>query len=360
MRPNSEFDAVLSPADALARIAARAAEADAGRADLSGDIADLRRSGLLDALVNPASPRDAVTTLRRIGRASLSVGRLAEGHMNALRLVALYGGDAQRARHAARAADRVLYGVWGAEREQPARILTCDDHRATLAGTKSFASGLGLVGQAILTVGGAEGTRLVVVAVDDPGRGDASGWNMSGMRATASGTFRLDGLEGELLGRPGDYETEPHFQGGVWRYAALHVGGLEAMAEAARQTVTRDRREAQLHRLARLVARAHAARLMVEAAAEATEASGAGAQAVALSLLAREAVEEACLAGIATVDRVLGTRSFAVGATVERVRRDLGLFLRQADLDGKLMMAGHAICDAEAPVGETWDAGRMP
>jgi hypothetical protein len=347
----------LSPEDALARVAARAAAADEGRADLSEDIADLRRSGLLDALVHPAGPRAAATTLRRIGRASLSAGRLVEGHMNALGLIALYGDAEQRRGHAARAAEGVLYGVWGAERDRPARIVSTDGRRALLSGTKCFASGLGLVGQAIISVGGEEGTRLVLIDTTDPDRADASGWNTSGMRATASGNFQLDGLEGRLLGQPGDYEIEPHFQGGVWRYAALHVGGLEAMAEAARETVARDRREAQLHRLARLVARAHAARLIVEAAAEAVEVPDAGPEAVALSLLARETVEQACLEGMAMVDRAIGTRSFATGTAVERIRRDLGFFLRQADLDGKLSQAGRALCDAAGPVGEIWDTG---
>lgn len=338
----------------MAHIAARAANADAGRADLSEDIADLRQSGLLQALTAPNNPEVYVTILRRIGRANLSVGRLAEGHMNALRLVTLYGDDEQRRCHGAQACEGMLYGVWGAERSRPARIVMAEGRRAVLSGTKCFASGLGLVGQAIVSLSDEAGTRLVLIPATDPARADASGWNTSGMRATASGNFQLDGLEGEFLGRPGDYEIEPHFQGGVWRYAALHVGGLEAMAEAVRVAIAQDRRETQLHRLARLVARAHAARLMVEAAAGAVETRGAGQEAVALSLLAREMVEQACLEGIALVDRALGTRSFATGTAVERIRRDLGFFLRQADLDGKLSQAAHALCDSGAPVGEIW------
>ncbi|PZQ46517.1 MAG: cyclic nucleotide-binding protein [Rhodovulum sulfidophilum] len=339
---------------ALARVAARAAAADAGERDLSEDIADLRRCGLLDRLSHPSDPKAAVTLLRRLGRANLSVGRLAEGHMNALRLIALYGDADQRRRHRADAAKGVLYGVWGADDERPARIEKMEGRRVVLAGGKRFASGLGLVDRSIVSVGGLDGTRLAVVAATDGTRADAGAWRMSGMRATASGTFNLDGLEGELLGAPGDYETEPRFEGGVWRYAALHVGALEAMAEAARQAIRKDQREAQLRRLARLVASAHAARLMVEAAAAAVEAEDARPETVALSLLAREFVETSCLEGIAMVDRALGTRAFATGAAVERIRRDLQLFLRQADLDGKLVRAGALVCQANAPIGEAW------
>ncbi len=337
---------------ALARVAARAAAADAGERDLSEDIADLRRCGLLDRLSHPSDPKAAVTLLRRLGRANLSVGRLAEGHMNALRLIALYGDAEQCRRHRANAAKGVLYGVWGADGEQPARISKMGGRRVVLTGGKRFASGLGLVGRSIVSVGRLDGTRLAVVSTTDGTRADAGAWQMSGMRATVSGTFNLDALEAELLGAPGDYETEPHFEGGVWRYAALHVGGLEAMAEAARQAIRRDQREAQLCRLARLAANAHAARLMVEAAAVAVEAADARPDTVALSLLAREFVETSCLEGIAMVDRALGTRAFATGAPVERIRRDLQLFLRQADLDGKLARAGALVCQAHVPIGE--------
>lgn len=343
--PDTDTEAVM------ARIAARAADADAGRRDLTDDMVDLRDAGLLDALSHPDDPVAAATLLRRIGRANLSVGRLAEGHMNALALIRLYGTAEQRERHRP---SGPLLGVWGADGDPPARVAGREGGQVVLAGGKRFASGLGIVGTAVVTVPAEGGTQLVLIDATDPARADASGWQTSGMRATASGHFRLDGLTGDPLGAPGDYEREPHFEGGVWRYAALHVGGLEAIAEAVRQATIAHASEAQLHRLARLVAMTHAARLMVEAAAEACAATGAGETAVALSLAAREQVEEACLRGIALADRALGTRSFATGATVERVRRDLGFFLRQANLDGKLERTGRAICDAPAPVGEIW------
>ena len=106
--PDMETEAVM------ARIAARAAEADAGHRDLAEDMADLRDTGHLDALSRPDAPVAAATLLRRIGRANLSVGRLAEGHMNALALIRLYGTAEQRERHRA---SGPLLGVWGADGE---------------------------------------------------------------------------------------------------------------------------------------------------------------------------------------------------------------------------------------------------
>lgn len=356
----------------LEQVAAHAGDADAGRCDLRADMALLARHGVLERLLKPcADPRGLVTLLRRIGRASLPVGRLSEGHMNALRLVQIYGSENQWRQAAASARAGTIYGVWGADAARGVTLTPRVGRRVRLAGQKRFCSGLGVVGTAVLTARTDQGTQLVLAETGDARRGDSSGWQVSGMRATASGTYDFDGVEAEALGAPGDYEREPHFQGGVWRYAALQVGGLEALGEAVRAAVA-DKGEAagevQLHRVARIATLAHGARLLVEDAAARVEAcaggrvgAGAGAcagvrAAVSQSLAAREAVEQACLEGIAIVDRALGTRAFAEHGLPDRVRRDLSFFLRQADLDGKLAQVGRSLCAAEHPVGEYWGA----
>lgn len=51
------------------------------------------------------------------------------------------------------------------------------------------------------------------------------------------GEFEAKGIELEhdaLLAEPGAYHREPHFQGGVWRYAAAQLGGIEALVEGMR------------------------------------------------------------------------------------------------------------------------------
>lgn len=351
----------LTEVDALKAVADVALKADAGLCDLSGDMRRLAASGILARLCtfqgNPQETREQATLLRRIGRASLSVGRLAEGHMNALKLVSLYGTPEQVRRHTNLARNGAIYGVWGADADPPVRVMSELDGRLRMAGGKRFASGLGTVSHAVVTAKHVDGLRLAIAEVRHPGRADATAWDTSGMRATASGSYDFNGVTAEALGAADDYLREPHFQGGVWRYAAVQTGGLEVLAEEVRRAVSGMDApgEAQLHRLARIASLAHRARLIVEDAALRVEASGAGAEAVALSLAAREEVEAACLEGIALADRSLGTRSFVKGQRAELVRRDLGFFLRQADLDGKLRQVGAALCAAEAPIGEVWD-----
>jgi hypothetical protein len=348
----------------LAFLRERGRAADAGETDLGPDIEACHRGGLLEDLVAAASDRGdilrAVTLLRRLGRASLSVGRLVEGHVNALILIRLHGTPLQRRAAEIDAADGALFGVWGANGRVPVVAQNVEDGRARLAGGKTFCSGLGLVSRAVLMAGTGGDVQMFLADVSDVGRGDPSSWQVSGMRATASGRYDFDGADAETLGGPGDLLREPHFEGGTWRYAALHCGGLEALAEEVRQHLIRRGQDGdphQAHRLAHLIRRADLARLAVESAARSAVDAQDAAQvdlAVARTLLARETVEAACVEGMAIADRATGTAGFAAGSPVDRIRRDLGLFLRQANLDGKLTAASRALLDAPAVVGEMW------
>ncbi len=349
----------LTEEAALGAIAENAALADEGRRGLAADMRRLAQSGLLRRLATPGDPVVQATLLRRIGRASLSVGRLAEGHMNAVKLIRLYGARCHQSRHLTAAGQGLVFGVWGADGAVPVTAEPHSNGTLGLKGRKRFASGLGAVSRAVVTARHGDDILLAIADVTCTRRADAAAWDTSGMRATLSGTYDFDGVMAEGLGAAGDYLREPHFEGGVWRYAAVHTGGLEALAEEVRRAVCSagEASEAQLHRVARIAALAHRARLMVEDAARRVEAPGAGPAEVALSLAAREEVEAACVEGMTLADRALGTRSFARGHRVELVRRDLAFFLRQADLDGKLRQVGRTLCAADAPVGEIWGRG---
>lgn len=237
--------AVAISAAALARVAARAAAADRGERDLAADVAELADCGLVAAPIptacggsglgtEPSGTTAALDLLRTLGRANLSLARLYEGHVNAIKLIALYAVDPARtlAFEAARAG--CLFGVWGADGAAPVTIETCGEEQV-LAGQKRFASGLGVLDFAILTARTSEGVQLVLVPAGDPHRSDTAAWTASGMRATQSGTYRLDGLavgaDASFIGHHGDLFREPHFEGGVWRYCAAHLGGAEALYE---------------------------------------------------------------------------------------------------------------------------------
>jgi alkylation response protein AidB-like acyl-CoA dehydrogenase len=343
----------------FAAIAARATTADAGRTTLTEDLRMLERSGLLSRMVAACLPGgdalEGVTLLRRLGRASLAVGRLVEGHLNAHKLIAVYA----RPDHRRRQVSSGFLGVWGADGTPPVRVLReKPGNRVVLSGSKRFCSGLGLLDAAVVLAATPEGAlQMVLAEVSDSDRADAGDWNVSGMRATLSGRYDFEGVEGWRLGNPGDFLVEPHFEGGIWRYLALKTGAIEALAEAVRAAVLgRHGGDDARHRdrLLRAASAAHTARLWTEAAATAVEAPRAERSAVALPLAAREVVEEAARTALAVADRVLGTASFRVGSQVDLIRRDLTFYLRQADLDGKIDRAAETILAHQAPVGEQW------
>ena len=360
-------------AELLAGIDARAAAADRGEADLSADAEALRRAGWLAAPLptaaggsgwgtEPAGTDACFAALRSLGRVSLPVARLYEGHVNALALVTLYGSERLRAEASAAARGGAFFGVWGADAfREPVAL---PGGGGPLTGAKDYASGLGVLTHAVVSAavdsdsdsnsdpgGGGRGTQLLLVPVGEGGRGDASSWRLAGMRATRSGRYRFDGvtlgggLAGERLGEPDDWFREPHFEGGVWRYCAAHLGGAERLYAQMRDGLAARGRAADPHQQARLVCAAVAvesARMWVLRAAHRVQAEGAGPDAAALSLLAREVTQDACRGVVRTVEEALGLAAHAWGP-VERTRRDLSAFVCQAAPDAKRARAAAAL-----------------
>ncbi|MGB7418838.1 MAG: acyl-CoA dehydrogenase family protein [Erythrobacter sp.] len=348
----------------LEQIEGRAAAADQQEGNVSRDIEDLRREGWLTACLpcelggegwgcEANSTIAAFDALRNLGRANLSVARLFEGHMNAVKLVVLYGSGTARERLGAAVLNGALLGVWGADdRACPLSYgmeTRSGQHRIKLSGAKMFASGLGLVSKAIVTAGGEDGERLLLVPVDEEERGDPATWNMGGMRATQSGRYDFTGLvlgSGASIGNAGDYFVEPHFEGGIWRYCAAHLGAAERLYDEMLGALTASDRAQDPHQQKRITDAAIAietARLWLVRAAREIEACDADAHKAALALLAREVTHDACRKVITLSEAALGMAAHIAGSPVERIRRDLGLFLCQAAPDAKRARAAQVL-----------------
>lgn len=362
--------AVADPiSDAIAdAIAERAASADRSEGDLAPDIADLRRGGWLTACLpsdrggqgwgcEPAGTQDAFDALRTVGRANLSVARLFEGHMNAVKLVFLYGSETLGDQVSDAVHDGALLGVWGADdRDGPLSATPTDtngDSGLKLSGAKIFASGLGLVSLAVVTVPDSDRQQLLLVPCDEIDRADPSGWTMAGMRATHSGRYDFTGLNlpgDNALGEPGDYACEPYFEGGIWRYCAAHLGAAERLYEEMRDALFQRGRHEDAHQQRRIADAAIAietARLWLVRAANEIEAEDADPGKAVLALLAREVTHDACRDVMATVQGALGMAAHVEGTAVERISRDLALFLCQAAPDAKRAKAAQALIAAK-------------
>lgn len=354
---------------------------DAAEAEATGfptrSIERLAAAGLLAAplpvagaplpvpLVDATLRLSLLRVLAHIGRGSLPVGRLYEGHVNALTLVATFGTPAQRASAASAAAAGGLFEVWNTE--PPAdgvRLVPGRRDAMALVGRKSFASGAGHVQRAVVTARDAEGrSQMVLVDFDTAAPSPTivpGSWKPLGMVATASHTVAFDGVPVEpeaLLGAPGDYLRNPAFGAGSVRFCAVQVGGIEAVFDATRRFLRTERRTEdvlQRARLGEMAAHAAGAALWLEGAARHAEGLVDGGTAVAYAHLMRVAVEEAALAALRLAERSVGARGLLAPQPLERLHRDLVHYLRQAGPDAALAAAGAHVLTRDLPAPELW------
>lgn len=326
------------------RLRARARLEDAGE-EVSASVALLRQAHLLDDSAKSA-PRATARKLMRVAAVNLSVARLLEGHMNALRLVETHGEAGQLFEMRELVRSGAFLGVWGADGDPPVRVA---DTNGKLAGRKKYASGLGTVTHAILSVDVSSQTRLCLIDVQDKARQDSQSWSMLGMRATRSGQFDVTGIDGARvmwIGPPDIYTSEPGFIGGVWRIAALQLGATLGLLEAAARKLAELGRldaEAQMARLTPVVIRAMSAEGLTTKAAEFAESHAAveaPERAVALSAAARLLTEEIGLQAITAAEQSLGILHFETDSESGRIARDLAVYMRQAARDALLLRVG--------------------
>jgi alkylation response protein AidB-like acyl-CoA dehydrogenase len=330
---------------------ARAGAYDEDGAYPAADVNALHESGLLTAVL-PAKWGGAVLSgvalsevLQSIGSGSLALGRLFEGHVNALELVLRYGDQEQVDLVAEEARAGKLFGVWNTDDANGLRLI----HRygrSWLEGRKVLASGAGHIERPLVTATDENGRRLIVLPrVGAPDRADLSRWTAQGMRASATGAVDFTGVEVEpveIVGREGDYERQPWFSTGAWRFAAVQLGGMERLFDLLRRHLQETYRGQDPHQAARLGRAAMAvetARLWVAQAASTTEAllgSRAPEQLVAYVNLTRLAVEAAALDLMQLVQRSVGLQGFMRPNPIERISRDLATYLRQPGPDRAL------------------------
>lgn len=281
---------------------------------------------------------DTLALLRLIGAASLPLGRVFEGHLNAVRLTTRLGTAAQAQAVAQDARAGHLFGVWATDDgRDPLRL-----DGEILRGAKVLASGAGTVTRALVTAG----DTLLLVPLAPGERADISGWTAQGMRASATGRVSFDGIalrEVERIGPPGAYLRQPDFSGGAWRPSAVALGGLDAMMREFRGGLVARQRHGNAHQQARaglaMIAQ-QTASLWLSHAASLAEAEERDAELVAAAVgLARIAVEAACLDAMRLAQRSLGLASFMRPAPIERICRDLATYLRQPAPDETLTEA---------------------
>lgn len=368
---------VLAAASLAGAIAADAAEAESSGYPLRS-IERLAASGLLAAPLpgdgtGPASGlahrrhRSALLrVLAHVGRGSLPVGRLYEGHVNALILVAAFGTPTQRMAAARAAAEGSLFAVWNTEpASDGARLVSAGPGgRLALAGRKSFASGAGHAGMAIVTASDSDGHRHMVLV--DLRRAtlriDPDSWRPLGMKPTSSHTVVLDGIavrDDDLLGGPGDYLRQPLFGTGAVRFCAVQIGGIEGLLDATRQFLRSENRAEdalQRVRLGEMAMRTLGASLWLDAAARNAEDLVDDETAISFAHLMRAAVVDAGFSVLQLAARAVGARGLLEPQPFGRMHRDLVHYLGQAAPDAAAIAAGAHVLSREGPACGLWQS----
>jgi hypothetical protein len=363
-------DAAL--AAVLAEVAAGARERDrpAVPAFPEDAIALLERAGVLawGAEADGARPAAAgeLSLVRRVAEADGSVGRIVDGHLNAVERLAVQAPADVRGRALQMvAAGQLRAGVWGADpiaaEGRPATVLEAFSG-LVLRGVKVFCSGAGGLHRALVLArdgrgfvgGGAPLAAWVDVSDVEHVEVDEGWFEGHGLRASVSHRVVFhDAPVIALFGGPGALSQQPWFARDALRTAATWAGmsdraGACALAElsarssrgaleglaAGRITTALSTTDLWLAEAARAMD-AVAAPLMDQARADA-----ALERLRAVSVYARDAIAGACRTLLDEAARACGSRPFATATPLDRARRDLELFLLQHRLDPLVAHAG--------------------
>lgn len=318
--------------------------------------------------------------LKQIGRGSLPVGRVYEGHVNALQLIETFGTKAQKESYAADVHDHhFIFAVWNTEASDGVRLVPLAGGRYRLEGAKTFASGADWVKRPLITGTLPDGGRqMCIVPMERVEVGvDPSWWQPLGMHASVSYKLDFSGVEltaDDLLGAPNDYTRQPWLSGGAIRFTAVQLGGAEALLDATVEYLKAMSRIDDPYQKARVAQMSIAvesgnlwlrgsAALLEEAASvfytssqnvSATSLPQEAGTVLAYVNMTRSAIERICLDVLEDTERAVGARGLLQPQPFERLVRDLRLYLRQPAPDAALAEVGRYVLQAPERPSTLW------
>jgi alkylation response protein AidB-like acyl-CoA dehydrogenase len=313
--------------------------------------------------LTPESHLPLLRLLAIIGGADLVLGRLYEGHINALLLVASFGTAAQLAQAAQDCCDGRWFGVWNTGGPEVLRLEPgpCNGHLTfVLQGAKTFASGAAFIERPIVTAELAgRGWQMTMPRMESPQvagavRLDRSFWRPLGMAASESFGVDFSGVtlhEDDLIGAPGDFYRDPLFYGGAIRFSAVQAGAILRLHRlfAARLESSASTDPYQVARLGEVAIGAQEAVLWIErAAAVASECFSLSASKLQIERMhetadmTRLAMERIANAMLPRIVSGVGAHGLLQPSPFERIVRDLTMYLRQPIPDHTLAAVGRA------------------
>ncbi|WP_294392628.1 acyl-CoA dehydrogenase [uncultured Sphingomonas sp.] len=301
----------------------------------------------------PRDPREAaenlaiLTPLYETGRRDLPLGRLLEGHVDAVQIVQRYGTAAQIARLQQAVCGGAMLGVWNAALPGEPLLIGPDG----LRGGKSYASGAGVLSHALVTAEGDGGSQLLLLDLaDTPPAIDRDWWRTTGMQRSETHQVRWSDArihDAARIGEPNVYAREPFFSGGALRFVAVHAGGVAGLCDRTRDHLVATGRADdpfQQARLAQLFGLADAAAAVVRHTAVAWFATD-GEERLARVAAARLTVADAAERALAVAQQAVGLAGHFLDHPLSAMLADLAVYLRQPAPDAQRLRVGRAVKD---------------
>ena len=286
-----------------------------------------------------------VDELLRIGRADIPLARLAEGHIDALRICDQAG---------AQVTSEAIYGVWASKSGATGARASSVDGGYVIDGTIRFASGAGLLDRALVPVVDDHDQHLLLDLSVCRLSVDTSAWQTSAMTVSRTHTVEISGLEigsSAVVGPPNFYLDRPGFFPGGVGVAAVWTGGLARVCDLVLRWLDARRTPLLEARLGRL-------RLQLATAASAVSQAGRELDQLLssdghptgellphdrLQQLAGEAraiVGDAVRAGLEHARLLGGPAGLAFDVDLTRAIDDLGLYVLQQSSDSDAAFLG--------------------
>lgn len=333
-----------------------------------------QRLGGLGLGFETGNTTELLMLVKEIGRGNLAVGRVYEGHVNALQLIQTFGTPEQIETYAADAIRDKIFGVWNAEAADGVKIIPLDNGNYLLQGCKTFASGCGYVERPFVNGALPDGSwQMCIVPMEKVKTVvDRDWWQPSGMKATVSYKVDFTGVELDrncLIGNPGDYFRQPWLSAGVIRFAAVQLGGAEALFNTTRQylqELNRTSHPNQQERLGKMAIAIESGNLWLCNVAQMVDRyapifggypdlpNPESSQLVAYANMVRTAIEQICMDVMQLSQRSIGTLGLLPPHPMERIIRDLSLYLRQPAYDVAISKVGEYVLANQVPASEIW------
>lgn len=300
----------------------------------------LRRGALEPPLPGQGRTADRWSALAGWGRQDLALARLAEGHADAVAILAEAG---------RRPAPGALYGVWAARTGGTGAMLADTPDGPVVRGRVRFCSGAHLVHRALVVArpeDAVEGpTQLFDLGIDDHRVRCCDGsWQADGMRASDTSDIEFDDLpadEGAPVGPPGFYTERPGFWWGGAGVASVWLGGAAGLVSLAHRSLA----EPDPHQLVHLgtlhTTLAAADALLTATAVEIDAVPGRPHRTRVRT--ARAAVEASCRLVLDLVPRLVGVAALSGQRRLSRQLADLAIYLRQHHGERDLAELGHQV-----------------